>query len=230
MTKRNPPKTNTPSPSKPTGSETDPHVPLYAQVFTPGMLRFLAVASFALAVGMLLFWAFEPSRLNVAMARFVASLLVALLFAVFFFVFYPDQLEMKLPGVLGTTIRLTGPIVLFIAVFWLVRTYMPAPTVGKLFEVWKDGERGGMYLGESSTTYLKGRDGDRPPEHMLVGFPEGKRKLYGIYVVFPDSVSTFKVALHHEGWAGDLPLELTRDGTSMIDVSNQKNDPAIHED
>jgi hypothetical protein len=183
------------------------------------MLRWLALVSFSLVVGILMYWSFDPSRLNNTMARFVASLLVATLFAVFFFVFYPDQLEMQLPAGLGTAIRLTGPIVLFFVVFWLVRSYMPTPATGRLFEVWKDGQRGGMYLGDSSTTCLKGRDGNMPPEHMLVGFPDGRRRVYGIYVIFPDGVSSVKVALHHEGWVEDLPLELSRDGQAVIDVS-----------
>jgi hypothetical protein len=201
---------------------SDQAVPLYQKVLTPLMLRWLALTSFALAVGILLYWSFYPSKLDNAMSRFVASLLVATLFAVFFFVFYPDQLEMNVPGVLGTTLRLTGPIVLFIFVFWLVRTYMPTPSAGRLFEVWKNGERGGVYLGDSSTTYLKGREGDTPPDHMLVGFPDGRRRLYGVYVLFPANVSSVKVYLHHEGWDEELPLELDRDGKAIIDVTNVK--------
>jgi hypothetical protein len=197
-------------------------LPLYEKVFTPLMLRWLAIVSFALVVGILLYWAFQPSRLDDPMARFVASLLVATLFAVFFFVFYPDQLEMRLPEVLGTAIRLTGPIVLFIVVFWLVKTHMPTPATGKLFKVTKDGQWGGMYLGDSSTTFLKGRDGDAPPEHMLVGFPDGRRQLYGIYIIFPEKVPSIKVSLHHEGWGEELPFELTRDGDSVIDVSRAR--------
>jgi hypothetical protein len=210
---------STPEPPKPAATEANLAGPLYQQVLSPQLLQWLAIVSFSVTVGILLFWAFNPSSLNNSVARFVASILVATLFAVFFFVFYPDQLEMSLPAVLGTSIRLAGPIVLFFVVFWLVHSYMPTPAAGKLFEVFKDGERGGMYLGDSSTTSLKGRDKDMPPQHMLVGFPDGRRQLYGIYVIFPDGVSTVKVALHHEGWTEDLPLELNRDGTAIIDVS-----------
>jgi hypothetical protein len=72
---------------------------LNAKVLTPKVLRWLSIGSFSLAVGFLMYLAFEPSTLNNTMARFVVSLLVATLFAVFFFVFYPDQLEMRLPQV-----------------------------------------------------------------------------------------------------------------------------------
>jgi hypothetical protein len=219
---------STVDPSNHANLNTKHTVPLYVRVFSPQMLRWLAIVSFSIAVGILLYWAFEPSRLNNSMARFVASILVALLFAIFFFVFYPEQLEMKLPEVLGTTIRLAGPIVLFFTVFWFVRTYMPTPTVGKLFEIWNDGERGGMYLTTLASTSLKGRDGDIPPEHILVGFPDGRRFLYGIYVIFPDGVSTVKVSLHHDFWIEDLPLELSRDGKAIIDVSNAKDKSNHH--
>jgi hypothetical protein len=206
----------------PTSDSSSNEVPFYRQVLSITLLRWLSIVSFILAVAMLLFWSFEPERLNHPIARFVVSVLVGLLFAVFFFVFYPDHLEMKLPKVLGTPIRLTGPIVLFFVVSWYVSAKMPTPPpppAGKLYQVLRNGEHGGMYLGTSASTSLRGRDGDTPPEHMLVGFPDGRRELYGIYVIFPENKTSMKVSLHHEGWAKDLSLVLSRDDKSVIDIT-----------
>ena len=44
-------------------------------------------------------------------------LAVATTLAVFFFIFYPERIEMKLPLMIGTTLRLAGPVALWIGVF-----------------------------------------------------------------------------------------------------------------
>ena len=59
----------------------------------------------------------------------------------------------------------------------------------------------------------------KPPEIMLIGANDGTRNLFGIYVVFPRNVGTIRTDLHHDGWTSNLPIVLSRSGTSVIDIS-----------
>lgn len=55
-------------------------------------------------------------------------LAVATTLAVFFFIFYPERIEMKLPLMIGTTLRLAGPVALWIGVFLFLWQFIKHPT------------------------------------------------------------------------------------------------------
>jgi hypothetical protein len=114
----------------------------------------LVVVSLVLSLGFVVLGVVDPQWFENDFARFMLCVAVALLLAVFFFIFYPQQLQMKMPVVAGTTVRLAGPVVLFVSVLLLLWRFMPSPEYGRVFEIWCNGKRGGMYLGDSSTTYF----------------------------------------------------------------------------
>lgn len=196
-------------------------VPVYLRILTPRILQALAIASLAASLLMILLGLFDPLRFEDDIARFMLCLAVATALAVFFFIFYPERVETNLPIGIGTTLRVAGPLALWVGVFLFLLHFVPSPEYGRVFEVWKNGRRGGMYFGDSSTTYLTVKQGS-PPSHMLIGANDGTRDMFGIYVIFPRNVRKIEAQLHHEGWPAPLPVSLSRDGTSIIDLSSVK--------
>jgi hypothetical protein len=234
-----PPPTDGPHPAAPPAAgEVRPDAPLYLKVFTPAFLRWMSLISFAVAVGMLLYWSFNPDRLGGQIPRAVAGLLIGTLFAVFFFVFYPDNLEIQLPSVLGTAVRVTGPLVLFVVVTWLVIYFLepakeqtakeqaaapPLPATWVRFAVLKDGQRNRfLSLTSRGKTHLYRNDGQDMPEYCLVGDQESQTWVEAIYVWFPENVSEIPVVLHHDGWVADVQLPLKRD-RATIDIAQARN-------
>jgi len=57
---------------------------------------------------------------------------------------------------------------------------------------------------------LRTPDG-KPPEIMLIGANDRTRNLFGIYLC----------RLHRDGWTSNLPIVLSRRGTSVIDISSK---------
>lgn len=199
---------------------SDTHsLPLYQQVLPLTVLRVLAVGSLIFSMCFIVLGIFDSSRFEDEMARFMLCLAVATLLAIFFFIFYPQQIEMKLPLMLGTTLRVTGPAALWVGVFLFLLRMIPSPEYGRVFEVWKDGRPGGMYLGDETTTYLTVKEG-KPPDHKLIGAADGTRNLFGIYVLFPKNQRRIEARFHHEGWVLPLDVALTRDGSNVIDLSS----------
>lgn len=193
--------------------------PVYAQVLPIQMLRVIAALALVLSIPLMLIGIFDPLRFENETARFMLCLIVATLLGIFFFIFYPERLEMKLPVALGTTLRVAGPTALWLGVFLMLLQLFPTPTYSRVFEIYRDGKPGGMYLGDKTTTYLAVKDG-KPPPHLLIGANNGNRDLFGIYVSFPSNVRKIEALLHHQGWAKPLPVVLTRDGSGIIDVSD----------
>jgi len=197
------------------------HAPLYEQVLPRKLLRVLAVTCLALSIAFGILGIFSPQRFENDIARFMVCLLISTLLAVFFFIFYPEKLQMNLPLMIGSTLRLAGPIVLWVGVLLLLLQYAPSSEAGRLFEVIRDGKPGGMYLGDHSTTFFTAEDGTEPKQ-WLVGAQDNPRTLYGIYVVFPRNVQRLDGKLHHDGWLVPIEVTLTREGTEVIDVSTAK--------
>jgi len=203
------------------GGRTDPPsatTPVYQMILPLPLLRGLAVGSLVLSLALILLGLFDPLRFEDDVARFMLCLAVATLLAIFFFIFYPENIGMRLPLSVGTTVRLAGPVALWVGVFLFLWQFIPSPEYGRVFEIWSEGRRGGMYLGDQSTTYFTRKQG-KPPEFMLIGSNNGSRDLFGIYVLFPRNVRKIDVLLHHEGWVEPLPVRLSRDGDPVIDVS-----------
>jgi hypothetical protein len=194
--------------------------PLYLQILSLPFLRILAGLSLASAVAFILLGVFDPLRFEDDLARFMLCLAVATFLAIFFFIFFPTKLEMKLPVQVGSSIRLVGPVALWFATLLFLWTSMPSPEYGRVFEIMSKGRPGGMYMGDSSTTYLT-VDREKPPLHKLIGADDGTRNLFGIYVQFPRNRRSISAQLFHEGWADPLPVPLSRSGPAIIDVSGK---------
>ncbi|HEU4560437.1 MAG TPA: hypothetical protein VFS20_21485 [Longimicrobium sp.] len=194
--------------------------PIYQRILPVGLLRVLAVVSFIASIGLILIGLFDPIRFDNNIARFMLCLAISTLLAIFFFIFYPEKVETQLPKAIGLSIRVGGPVALWVTVFVLLWSYIPSPEYMKVFEIVNNGRRGAMYLGDAQTTYFTVDPGEKAPNHMLIGENDGSRHLYGILVVFPPNVREIRAKLHHEGWETPLPVILTRTGRNLIDVSS----------
>jgi predicted membrane channel-forming protein YqfA (hemolysin III family) len=195
--------------------------PIYQRILPVGLLRVLAVVSFVASIVLILVGLFDPIRFENNVARFMLCLAVSTLLAIFFFIFYPERIETQLPEAVGLSVRVGGPVALWIGVFLFLWNIIPSPEYTRVFEVVNEGRRGAMYLGDSKTTYFTVDDpGEKAPNHWLIGETDGGRHLYGILVVFPPNVREIKARLHHEGWVESLPVKLSRTGSNVIDVSS----------
>lgn len=194
--------------------------PLYQRILPIGLLRVLAVVSLISSVGLILIGLFDPLRFDNNIARYMLCLAISTLLAIFFFIFYPERIETQLPQAIGLSIRIGGPVALWVGVFFLLWKFIPSPEYTRVFEVVTNGRGGAMYLGDAETTYFTVTPGKKAPDHMLIGENDGSRHLYGILVVFPPNVWEIDAKLHHEGWAAPLPVKLTRTGSNLIDVSS----------
>jgi hypothetical protein len=114
------------------------------EVLPRWLVATLAVVTFVLAGVLFGFGLFSPERFDSPTARFVLCLAIALNLSVFFFVLYPKKVELtKIPGI-NLTVKLVGPIVLYIVVLLLLLKLMPEappPVAYRLFFPHEDGRR-----------------------------------------------------------------------------------------
>jgi hypothetical protein len=186
--------------------------PLYRETFSLRWLRAIAIASLTLSLLLVAFGMLDPIRFENDTARFMLCLAIATLLAIFWFVFYPERVELALPLPIGTAIRFGGPIAIWFAVFIFLLMNVPSAPYGRLFEIWKNGQPGGMYLTDRKNTFFTIANGVTPPNYSLVASDDGSNTLKGIYVEFPRNVQRIDAELNHTGWTKPIPVTLKRTG------------------
>ncbi len=159
-------------------------------LFSERQLRRMAYA----AVGILLFLStfviVKPSYLEFEVVRFTTCLLLSLCLAIFFFVFWPQQLELTEIPVIKLPVRVTGPVVLWIIVLLFLLALMPQ-SAGNYCQFFRPEP---PRLAFSSRIKLEGTKGEPLASH----FAEDDRKpgyVGGVYVTFPRGVGSLSANL-----------------------------------
>jgi hypothetical protein len=185
---------------------------LYLSILTRSILKFLALASLVIAFGFLILGIAKPAHFENELARFFLSLAVATSLSIFFFIFYPQRLEMTLPAWLGGPLRVVGPLVLWFVLLFFLINKMPSPETGKLFILVREGATKSYYY--SPETALRDVEG-KPMQFHLV--PEGDR-LLGIYIDFPKNIRSYNAVIIHDG-AEPMTGTFSLDGSQIVPLS-----------
>ena len=189
----------------------------YLAIFTRKLLRILALVSITFAAILLGIGLFNPNYFEIDIARFILCTGIATSLSIFFFVFYPQAIEMNINPIIGVPLRVVGPIVLWFAVLLFLWEWMPTPKYGRLFRPVKNGQPGGMYYGGSDSTKLWCPDGSNI-KYLLIPNMED-RGLNGIYIEFEKNVNTYKAKLQHTPYKA-IDVEFSRQGPDTFEISS----------
>jgi hypothetical protein len=107
------------------GAESREAYETLSQVFPAHQLRFLAYAALGIMLVVVGFTFAMPIYLEYGVVRVIVCLLLSLCLSVFFFVFWPQKLEMQVIPVINLPIRVTGPAVLWCCVLLLLLNLVP---------------------------------------------------------------------------------------------------------
>ena len=118
----------------------DPGLPLL-RIVPPWLIMLLTIVTFLLATGGLLLGMFAPELFEHPIARFSLCAAIAAYFGVFFFVLYPQVVEVsQLPGIaLPRGVKLVGPVALFLILLLILLNWMPVAAPGRFFYADYDG-------------------------------------------------------------------------------------------
>jgi hypothetical protein len=178
---------------------------LHLTVLTRDNLKGLAIVSLLITFSFLVFGIVNPTRFENETARFLLAVGVATSLSIFFFLFYPQKIELSLPAWFGKPLHVVGPIALWFVVLFFLLHEMPSPETGRLFVISIPGEVGKYFY--SPETELKDADGNRIKCHLI---REGD-KLYGVYVYFKSTIKSYKASISHDGLP-DMQGTFSREG------------------
>jgi hypothetical protein len=195
----------------------DPGKPLTA-VLPRAVVIGLALASFVvslvvlgLVVALGLFW---PQALANATGRFLLLLLISLNFAVFFFVFYPQDIAID-KFVLGA--RLAGPLaVLFIVLFALWKWMPdPFPTSYRMFVL--------KFENDAKVSNLTLAPSEPAEFHDYYVIRDPKGDVIGVLIRFPpDHLEPIKATVTVPGILNKVPVEFPRGvGEKTVEVKQK---------
>lgn len=85
-----------------------------SKIFPDKHLRVLAYFSFASAIGLIIFILVKPFYMEIGNVKFGISVLLALLFSIFFFILWPQKATLEQVPLINLPIKLVGPIVLWV--------------------------------------------------------------------------------------------------------------------
>jgi hypothetical protein len=114
----------------------------------------LAVVAFLVASLLFGFGLVWPEKFANPTARFILCGAIALNLAVFFFVLYPQKLELSKIPYINLTIHLVGPIVLYIVMLLLLWKMMPEPSfvTYRFFVPYEENKRAERISGQARVT------------------------------------------------------------------------------
>jgi hypothetical protein len=94
-------------------------------LFTRPQLRWMAVVALAVLLLVCLFLVLVPRQYDHEAVRFAVCVLLTMCLAIFFFIFWPQELKLtKLPGI-NLSVSVAGPVVLWLVLFPFLLYWMP---------------------------------------------------------------------------------------------------------
>ncbi len=161
-------------------------------LFTAAQLRLMAFAAMAVLLVLSAYTIFRPYSLEDEMVRFTICLLTSLSLSIFFFVFWPQQLELREIPVINLPVRVTGPVVLWVVVFLFLLRLMPESN-GNACQFFRPDMAGEQPLAFSARIRLV--DVEPKCAYHIVPDEKESSQLGGVYVTFPQGVATVAASL-----------------------------------
>ncbi len=152
-------------------------------IFSPRELRAIAYCAVALTVLVSIFVLAWPWYLEVPNVRTIVCVLLSLAISLFFFVFWPQEIEVKHVPIANIPVRVAGPVVLWFVVLQLFLFIMPtASDGGQLFFVRPNDPDGNVQY--FSTSKLRRASDGSPVEASFVPDPAKQGHLGAVFVKF----------------------------------------------
>ena len=189
-------------------------------IFSSRQLRSMAYASWVIVLLVCCFIIVKPNSLEFDVVRVTICLLISLQLSIFFFVFWPQELEMKVIPLVHLPVRVTGPIVLWVIVLALLLVVIPNKYAHWAFYIPKVNNQ------SVQVPYHRGIEiGKENGEDLIYHLVEKKGRgqlgsLEGVFIQFRPGEDSIKANLHIPGY-NPMKVTLYRD-KDVLDLPELK--------
>jgi hypothetical protein len=184
----------------------------FNSIFQPKHLRLLVFLSLFLIILFIGFLIFKPFHLDFAIVRYLLLIVISVFIALLFFILWPHDAIMEKVPQLNLPIKVAGPIVLWVLVFFVTNNLLPNDiNQTKMFIVKASNKNvripydSDMKIIDNTNTY--------DLQFKLIEDLKLKTHLYGIVIEFPKGASTIETEISVEPY---LPIKLVFDRTKSI--------------
>lgn len=180
-------------------SESQDHIIPETAILTTKHKQILGFIAFVAVTATLIYALIFQNQFELPVPQFIFCAAIATYLSIFFFVFYPAQFELQRIPVINLPVRVTGPIVLWIVVLWLLLSLIPKTDQFRYIRFF-DPEPFARALsqpliyftGDTNLQFL----GPKPLRYHLV-FEGNPRSLTAIYVEFSPRISAYQAQFTH---------------------------------
>jgi hypothetical protein len=189
------------------------------EIFEAKHFRWLVFSSFTIVLFLIIFLLLNPDYLDFEIIRFLVLILISLYLSLMFFILWPHNATLEKIPFLDLSVKVAGPVVLWIVIFTLTNNLMPSDNnQERMYIINKASE---TYRIPYHQTFLKCND--TSVDYMLVEDPINKSNLKAVFVKFPKGKSIIKVRLEFARYK-PVDLILTRTMPSIFINKLEKNE------
>ncbi|MBL7770014.1 MAG: hypothetical protein JNK20_13610 [Flavipsychrobacter sp.] len=162
-----------------------------SSIFEAKHFRWLVFSSFLFVLVIILFLIIFPGYLDFEIVRFLALIIISLYLSLMFFIIWPHNATLdKIPH-LNLTIKVAGPIVLWLLIFLITNKLMPSDNIQeKVFTINKSNESFRVPYHETTL-----KSDETVLDYMMIEDVIYKSHLKAIYVKFPKGKTSVKAQL-----------------------------------
>ena len=191
--------------------------PSVTETASPRLLQIVALIAALIALSLFIAGLVWPVHFEQPMARFILCAAFAVYLSVFFYVFWPQKIELRtIPG-LGVPVSVAGPVAFWILVLLFLLNFTPTGDVGRFFYLTSDGEPK-VPLKYPGTTTVE----PIAKQFKYVVVPNiDKFEVEGIYVEFKSGDDTYTAWFRHAPYQR-IKVTFSPYGEPQVDVSSTK--------
>jgi len=197
----------------------DESTPKWSNPFEAKHFRWIVFSSFLLVIGILIYLIYNPTILDYNVIKSFVLVLFSLCLTLIFFILWPHNATLDKVPYLNSTLKIAGPVVLWIVIFIITSNIIPDNTSQeKTFIIHKTNPN--LRIPFHDTKLISEQISNN---YMMIEDPEFRTHLKAIYVKFPPGIEEVDAVLHFNRFK-PYPIILNRKYNIVIIQNIEKNE------